>query len=209
MAHLSKNIISYVPHFDAFENQSLERLEQTEFVQHVQLTVASQIARSKPDRILASHMDFNLRSVMESANIDFHFFSGTTRKDLVKLGWSDSGISQMIETCNDQLRYLLKDVLQKGYRTVRSWKIELAAMLIAFHAGAKKQARSMRQQIKLSFGQDIYEDARKLAKKFHRTDAINWFKERSIVSRICSLARVQSAVIFEIAATNPECAKKA
>ena len=54
----------------------------------------------------------------------------------------------------DQLKYLLKDVEEAGYRSLNSWRIEIAGMLIILHSGSKSKCRKVLQKIKEFFGEN-------------------------------------------------------
>ena len=99
----------------------------------------------------------------------------------------------------DQLKYLLKDIEELGYRSLNSWRIEIAGMLIILHSGSKSKCRKVLQKIKDLFGEKVYKNALAFARRNNYDGAKNWFNDITVVDRICARARVQTASVYKLA----------
>ena len=86
-----------------------------------------------------------------------------------------------------------------GYRSLNSWRIEIAGMLIILHSGSKSKCSKVLQKIKDLFGEKVYKNALAFARRNNYDGAKNWFNDITVVDRICARARVQTASVYKLA----------
>ena len=194
---------------DAFENPSFDSIAEREFRDDIRLTLASLMSRSADEKIMIGclHPDINAAIQALYSGADYYRASNDNfavdpvfvRRYFKEQGMSETAISKMLKRFKDQLKYLLKDVEEAGYRSLNSWRIEIAGMLIILHSGSKSKCSKILQKIRDLFGEIVYKHALAFARRNSYDGAKNWFNDITVVDRICARARVQTASVYKLA----------
>ena len=194
---------------DVFGDPSFDSIAEREFRDDIRLTLASLMSRSAGERIMVGYLHPDINAAIQALYGDATYYRASNdnfapdpvfvRRYFKEKGMSETAISKMLKRFKDQLKYLLKDVEEAGYRSLNSWRIEIAGMLIILHSGSKSKCRKVLQKIKDFFGEKIYENALAFARRNSYDGAKNWFNDITVVDSICARARVQTASVYKLA----------
>ena len=150
-------------------------------------------------RVLAIQCDANISDCLKEAVQDYQPHPQLERKVLTKDLSNDLTISQLINEFKAHLKKLLNDILEFGYRTARSWRTEIASVLIAFNQSGNGSSKTYLAEVKNTFGEKIYKDAIKLAKSISSNQAQYWLSDFDLVIEICARAGMQTATVYKLA----------
>ena len=167
------------------------------------------MSRSTDEKIMVGYLQPDISSAIQALYSDTNYYRVSNdnfapdpvfvRRYFKAEGMSETAISKMLKRFKDQLKYLLKDIEELGYRSLNSWRIEIAGMLIILHSGSKSKCRKVLQKIKDLFGEKVYKNALAFARRNNYDGAKNWFNDITVVDRICARARVQTASVYKLA----------
>ena len=194
---------------DAFTDPSFDSIARRELRDDIRLTLASVMSRSTDEKIMVGYLQPDISSAIQALYSDTSYYRVSNdnfaldpvfvRRYFKAEGMSETAISKMLKRFKDQLKYLLKDIEELGYRSLNSWRIEIAGMLIILHSGSKSKCRKVLQKIKDLFGEKVYKNALAFARRNNYDGAKNWFNDITVVDRICARARVQTASVYKLA----------
>ena len=194
---------------DAFTDPSFDSIARRELRDDIRLTLASVMSRSTDEKIMVGYLQPDISSAIQALYSDTNYYRVSNdnfapdpvfvRHYFRAEGMSETAISKMLKRFKDQLKYLLKDIEELGYRSLNSWRIEIAGMLIILHSGSKSKCRKVLQKIKDLFGEKVYKNALAFARRNNYDGAKNWFNDITVVDRICARARVQTASVYKLA----------
>ena len=194
---------------DAFTDPSFDSIARRELRDDIRLTLASVMSRSTDEKIMVGYLQPDISSAIQALYSDTNYYRVSNdnfapdpvfvRRYFRAEGMSETAISKMLKRFKDQLKYLLKDIEELGYRSLNSWRIEIAGMLIILHSGSKSKCRKVLQKIKDLFGEKVYKNALAFARRNNYDGAKNWFNDITVVDRICARARVQTASVYKLA----------
>ena len=201
-----------IPFTDVFENQSDENrhsiisldpacdyLIRKQTIDDVRLTVVSQVARSSDERVVALLCDENLSEIVSQPSVNLGINDQLDKKTITSNLSSNVVIAQLLQELFKKLRHLLMDVADYGYRSIESWRVELAAMLVSLHSGASSSAKTARARIKEYFSEDVYAAALKFSKTTSQNQAKIWFSDVELVDRICLKSGISTATAYQLA----------
>ena len=194
---------------DAFTDPSFDSIARRELRDDIRLTLASVMSRSTDEKIMVGYLQPDISSAIQALYSDTNYYRVSNdnfapdpvfvRRYFRAEGMSETAISKMLKRFKDQLKYLLKDIEELGYRSLNSWRIEIAGMLIILHSGSKSKCRKVLQKIKDLFGEKVYKNALAFARRNNYDGAKNWFNDITVVDRICTRARVETASVYKLA----------
>lgn len=194
---------------DAFTDPSFDSIARRELRDDIRLTLASVMSRSTDEKIMVGYLQPDISSAIQALYSDTNYYRVSNdnfapdpvfvRRYFKAEGMSETAISKMLKRFKDQLKYLLKDIEELGYRSLNSWRIEIAGMLIILHSGSKSKCSKVLQKIKDLFGEKVYKNALAFARRNNYDGAKNWFNDITVVDRICARARVQTASVYKLA----------
>ena len=147
---------------DAFGDPSFESIAQREFRDDIRLTLASVMSRSTDGKRLVGYLQPDINAALQTLYCDVNYYRASNdnfapdpvfvHRYFEVQGMSSNAIYKMLKRFKDQLKYLLKDVIEIGYRSLNSWRIEIAGMLIILHSSSKAKCNKILQKIKDLFG---------------------------------------------------------
>lgn len=198
---VQQTIISTQRFHDAFGDPSFEGIAQRELRDDIRLTLASVMSRTCDEKLMVAHLQPEISSAIQALYNTDTFASDPVlvRHFFESEGMSSSSISKMIKRFTEQLKYLLLDVKEIGYRSLNSWRTEIAGMLIILHSGSKSSCNEILQKIKVFFGETVYKNALAFARRNNYDGAKSWFNDITVVDQICARARVQTATVYKLA----------
>ncbi|MDB2528049.1 hypothetical protein N9X93_01075 [Alphaproteobacteria bacterium] len=185
------------------ENRRVDNLDADAKSKSFQVTLASYIARTsraKKDALLA---DPAIREYLFEDDF-LAEINLPDKKRLLRTGHSTSALSHARKRAVSDLTKLFKQIVRDNGRSAKSYRCELAAIVIATYGKVSSIPRNIWTRIETVFGHDIVQDPETVAyrEQMATTDAENWFRHLADIDEIFTLARVDKSTLLQLTANS-------
>lgn len=183
------------------EDRRVDSLDVQAKAANFRITLASYIARAskvKKDALLA---DPSVRNFLFDGDI-LAEISIPDNKRLINAGASASTLSHAKKRAFAELAEAIKPIIRDNGRSQRSYRCELAAIVLATYGRLSSIPKAILAKIEDIFGSDVIQDpeTRSYRKQMATNDAKNWFRHMADIEEIFNFASINKNDVVTLTA---------
>jgi hypothetical protein len=183
------------------EDQRVDWLDVSAKKTSFHITIASYIARAsrvKKDALLADPI---IREVLFEDDV-LAEITVPDNSRLIRTGTSVSALSHAKKRAFADLADVFKPIIQNNGRSAKSYRCELAAIVIATYGKLSSIPKAIWLKIENIFGHEIIQDPETAAyrKQMSASDAKNWFRHMADIEEIFDFASIDKNDVVTLSA---------